>query len=152
MDVIPARGSLESFKTFFGLARGEQLVNAFDLYRALVPQSRFSLEFTVLLMTELARGKLLALSHCTACQGLMVIERIGTPHVICAFCRISLSRAPKPKSQTVFVPCAEPTQDANPLTELILPRPQSDPSLRPDIEVLQADEASQSGNKNAISA
>src|SRR5579862_8908420 len=68
MQVIPsavmpdARGSLP------GLLRGERLVSAFELYRALLPDGLISLEYAILLITELAERSALALGRCESCR------------------------------------------------------------------------------------
>lgn len=127
MDVIPALVPVDSLDSFTSLARGERLVDAFDLYQTLVPQTRFSLEFTVLLVTELAQRKVLTLSHCEWCGGLMVIERLGTPQRRCGFCRLRLSRAPRRLPPTIHTAAtsADPDWVASPPLMLRVAEPES---------------------------
>ena len=89
MDIIPAEILPDAPLMLPGLARGERLVNALELYRALVPHSKISLEHAVLLMTELAHRRTLSLGHCELCNGLMVVDRLGVRHTQCAFCRLA---------------------------------------------------------------
>ncbi len=69
------------------LARAERLVNAFELYREVVPQTRFTLEHAMLLVLELSNQQLLCLDICQQCEGVWVRERVGRPHQRCPFCR-----------------------------------------------------------------
>ena len=80
------------------LARAERLVNAFELYREVVPQTRFSLEHAMLLVSELSTQALLFLDSCEQCEGLWVRERVGRPQHLCPFCRVRGLRPPIPAS------------------------------------------------------
>ena len=88
MEIIPAKAMPEIASQLPGLARGERLLNAFDLYRALVPRPKISLEYAVLLASELAIARTLTLRRCVRCDGLMVVDRLGPLHENCAFCRL----------------------------------------------------------------
>jgi len=89
MDIIPTEIVPDAPLSLPSLARGERLLNAFELYRALIPNSKISLEHAVLLMTELAQRRILSLGHCQLCDGLMVVDRLGVRHTRCAFCRLA---------------------------------------------------------------
>jgi hypothetical protein len=71
-----------------GLARGERLLNAFQLFRVLVPDARISFEHAVLLASELTIARTLTLRRCAQCDGLMVVDLLGPVHADCAFCRL----------------------------------------------------------------
>jgi hypothetical protein len=89
MDIIPTVILPDAPLSLPGLARGERLVNAFELYRTLVPHSKISLEHAALLMIELAHRRTLSLGHCERCDGLMVVDRLAVRHAHCAFCRLA---------------------------------------------------------------
>jgi hypothetical protein len=89
MEIIPAEIVPDAATSLPSLARGERLVNAFELYRALAPHSRLSLEHAVLLVTELAHRQTLSLGYCDICDGLRVVDRLAVCHALCAFCRLS---------------------------------------------------------------
>ena len=74
---------------FPGLVRGERVLNAFQLFRGLVPDARISLEHALLLASELTIARTLTLRRCTECEGLMVVDLSGPLHEVCAFCRLS---------------------------------------------------------------
>jgi hypothetical protein len=97
MSVIPIPSEGEFLGTLATLARGERLLNAFDLFRTLVPEPKISLEHAVLLTKELARGYTLSLHRCARCGGLMVVDRLGRTHVDCAFCRTKARTPKRPK-------------------------------------------------------
>jgi hypothetical protein len=88
MEIIPIEVAGNFAESFTSLARGERLLDAFDLYRSLVPDARFSLEHAVLLARELASGKAIALNQCQSCGGVMVVDLMGRSHTDCAFCRL----------------------------------------------------------------
>jgi Flagellar transcriptional activator (FlhC) len=89
MEVVPTETVLHLGESFVTLARGERLLDAFDLYRSLVPDARFSLEHALLLAKELAVGTTIALSHCGSCGGVMIVDILGRSQTDCAFCRMS---------------------------------------------------------------
>ncbi len=86
MNVIeaPPDGSAAGLAS---LSRAEKLVNAFELYREVVPNTRFSLEHVMLLASELSTQECLLLDTCKDCGGLWVREKIGRPRRLCPFCR-----------------------------------------------------------------
>ena len=88
MEIIPTELNGHFEESFASLTRGERLLDAFDLYRSLVPDARFSLEHALLLAKELASGKTITLSQCHSCGGVMVIDLLGRAHTDCAFCRM----------------------------------------------------------------
>jgi hypothetical protein len=67
--------------------RGWRLMRAYELYRALVPDPHISLERAILLIQEFAEEKNLILRRCRTCGDAMVVERVGTQHADCPFCR-----------------------------------------------------------------
>jgi Flagellar transcriptional activator (FlhC) len=88
MSIILPSPTLSAAKSLPGLARGERLLNAFGLFRVLVPDARISLEHAVLLASELTIARTLTLRRCAQCDGLMVVDLLGPVHADCAFCRL----------------------------------------------------------------
>jgi hypothetical protein len=68
------------------LARGEQLCQAFEAYRMLLPSAQITFEHAVFLATALARGDQLRLSGCSSCGSLMVTERFTLRPQRCLHC------------------------------------------------------------------
>jgi hypothetical protein len=87
MGVIPSEIIANAAESLPTLQRGEQLTDAYVLYRTLYGQSQISMEHAMLLVAELAERRVLTLQICGTCQGLMVIDRFANRHRVCAFCR-----------------------------------------------------------------
>lgn len=87
LDIIPRVKAGARRRDGIDLTLGEQLVTAYDLYRALVPVSPYRVEHMALLTQALATPGSLALEVCEKCEGLIVIPQGGTPSKHCGFCR-----------------------------------------------------------------
>jgi len=87
MQAIPPAVMPEARASLPGLARGERLMSAFELYRALLPDGLISLEYAILLITELAERRALALVRCRNCQDVMLVDRLGRRQELCPYCR-----------------------------------------------------------------
>jgi hypothetical protein len=72
--------------TLPGLARGELLCQAFEVFRLLLPSAQISFEHTVFLAGALARGDQLRLGGCCECGGLVVTERFPLRAARCHHC------------------------------------------------------------------
>jgi hypothetical protein len=68
------------------LARGEQLCQAFEAYRMLLPSAQITFEHAVFLATALTRGDQLRLAGCSGCGGLIVVERYSLQAKRCHHC------------------------------------------------------------------
>jgi hypothetical protein len=68
------------------LARGEQLCQAFEAYRMLLPSAQITFEHAVFLATALTRGDQLRLAGCSGCGSLMVAERFALRSQRCHHC------------------------------------------------------------------
>lgn len=87
MQAIPTARVPNARNSLPGLLLGERLMNAFELYRALLPDGLISFEHTILLMLELAERRTLVLMHCGGCRDVMVADRLGARQELCPFCR-----------------------------------------------------------------
>jgi Flagellar transcriptional activator (FlhC) len=87
MRAIPETRVPEARASLPGLVRGERLMSAFEVYRALLPDGLISLEHAVLLLIELAERRTLMLARCRNCRDVMVIDPLGPRHNLCPFCR-----------------------------------------------------------------
>ena len=77
MQAIPETVVPDARVSLPGLARGERLVSVFEVYRALLPDPLISLEYAILLITELAQRRTLIFAHCASCNDLMVVDLLG---------------------------------------------------------------------------
>ena len=87
MDVIPEPVVIDARRALPGLARGERLMMAFEMYRALVPEAHISLERAILFVIELSERRQLYLRRCRTCPDAMVVDRFGPHQDQCPFCR-----------------------------------------------------------------
>ena len=69
-----------------GLARGELLCQAFEVFRVLLPSAQISFEHAVFLAGALARGDQLRLGDCCDCGSLMVTECFPLRAARCHHC------------------------------------------------------------------
>lgn len=70
------------------VTRGECLMSAFEVYRALLPDPLISLEHAILLITELTQRRTLILARCCSCPEVIVLDRLGPGHGLCPQCRL----------------------------------------------------------------
>ncbi len=87
MQAIPPGVIPDARTSLPGLLRGERLMSAYELYRALLPDGLISLEYAILLITELAERRALALTRCRSCHDVMLADRLGRRQELCPSCR-----------------------------------------------------------------
>jgi hypothetical protein len=86
LGVIPAQPVPEARKTLPGVALGERLCQALELYRRIVPESQFTMEQFILLVIELARGQEFELGFCQDCNGVLLVDQLGAYRRRCYAC------------------------------------------------------------------
>lgn len=84
--VFPDASELARAGSLEGIGRGERLCRAYEEFKACWPQAQSTLEHAILLLTELVRGVEMALSCCTDCDVLIVVDRLAISPPRCAFC------------------------------------------------------------------
>lgn len=84
--VVPVQPSPELAPKLPGVARGEKLCTAFELFRTNIPGSLVSFEHAVFLATALTRGDQLKMGGCRDCGGLLVTERLPLRERRCRYC------------------------------------------------------------------
>jgi hypothetical protein len=77
LGVIPAAPMKNARKRIACLERGEELIDAVDLFQFLVPHARISLDQLVLLVTSLADGQAWSLGCCPGCRSVFVFDRLA---------------------------------------------------------------------------
>jgi hypothetical protein len=87
MQAIPDGVVPDAAHSLPSVTRGECLMSAFEVYRALLPDPLISLEHAILLITELAQRHTLILARCRSCPEVMVLDRLGPRHGLCPSCR-----------------------------------------------------------------
>ena len=93
LEVIPVDPLPNARRELAGLARGERLCRAFEIYRSLVPESELTFDHVVLLITAVAEGKDLRLSQCVGCGGAIVTDKHGASRRSCGHCSNDTARS-----------------------------------------------------------
>ena len=68
LGIVPSEPLPNARQTLPGVALGERVCRAFELYRLVVPQSTFAMDQFILLVIALAERRELEMSHCASCQ------------------------------------------------------------------------------------
>ena len=82
-NVFPRR---ETLAAALSLEFGERLCEAYEAYRACIPDPAVQFEELLSLVFGLAKGEVIALSRCTDCRATILIDRLGPPRRTCSFC------------------------------------------------------------------
>jgi hypothetical protein len=88
MQAIPEGVMPDAPHSVPSVARGERLMSAFEVYRAMLPNPLISLEYAILLITELAQRCTLLLARCSRCPEVIVLDRLGSSDGRCPRCRL----------------------------------------------------------------
>lgn len=86
MNVIPVHSGSDTALSLPGVARGERLCYAYEMYQMTIPGAQISFEHAVFLTIALARGDQLRLGECAECGGMLVIERFPLRERRCVQC------------------------------------------------------------------
>lgn len=66
--------------------RGERLCDAMRIFRAMVPNSRLTMDQTVLLVTALAQGEDHQIAHCPKCSAIVLVDPLAVHRGLCMTC------------------------------------------------------------------
>lgn len=86
VGVLPQEPLTNPRKSLPGIERGEQLCYTLELFQAIVPYSRVSLEQLILLVTSLAERTEWQLGSCHACSSAILIDLLGARSTLCVSC------------------------------------------------------------------
>jgi hypothetical protein len=87
--VLPKEGVKNAARVLPSVGIGELLCHTFELYRAVVPDGRLTMEHFILLVFALAEGAEIELDHCAQCTGVTIAEAALRERRICFACRES---------------------------------------------------------------
>jgi hypothetical protein len=68
------------------LLAAELICRAVEQFESLAPQSSITVEYAILLLSELIRGVEMAFGLCPRCRALILIDRLAIGERLCAFC------------------------------------------------------------------
>lgn len=89
--VIPPGERIENAAEVLpSLTRGLRLVRAYRQFTSLLPGTAISIEYTILLLVELARGIEIALSTCKRCGVMVLVDQLAVGGPRCAHCQHEL--------------------------------------------------------------
>lgn len=89
--ILPPERVMNAARTLPGVALGDLVCHTFDVYRAVVPDARLTMEHFILLVLALAEGDEIELDHCAHCTGVIIVEAGVRERRICFACRESVS-------------------------------------------------------------
>jgi hypothetical protein len=106
-------------KTALSLEFGERLCDAYEAYRACVPDPLVDLEELLALVLGLAKGDVIALSRCSDCQATILIDRLSRRRHKCSFClEQELAGTPERVAEELLVADGQSAGPESPKTEL----------------------------------
>jgi hypothetical protein len=87
--ILPPERVRNAARALPGVALGELVCHTFDVYRAVLPDARLTMEHFILLVLALAEGDEIELDHCAHCTGVIIVEAGVRERRICFACRES---------------------------------------------------------------
>lgn len=99
--LIPSR---EAAGGVLSLEFGERMCQAYEAYRACVPDSTVEFEELLSLVLGLAKGEVIGLSRCSDCQATILIDRLSRRRHKCSSCfDQEFAVAPEPLAKELLV-------------------------------------------------
>lgn len=99
-NLIPSR---EAAAGVLSLEFGERLCQAYEAYRACVPDATVEFEELLSLVLGLAKGDVIGLSRCSECQATILIDRLSRRRHKCSSClEQEFAAAPEPLAQELL--------------------------------------------------
>ena len=86
LGALPRTGASMNRQALAGIARGEMLCQAFEVYQEVVSDPRISFEHLVFLVAALADGEELTLGRCEDCGAFTVVDRTELKARHCPYC------------------------------------------------------------------
>jgi len=87
LGVIPAEHMTNARERLPSVGRGERLCHALELFQAVVPQVRLTIEQAVLLVFALAEGERWSVDHCVTCRALVLVDHLNVTRRVCVHCQ-----------------------------------------------------------------
>ena len=83
--LVPEEPVRNAWRTLPSLEFGENLCEAFELFRLMVPGATLNLDRFILLVMALAERQL-TVRHCGQCRALILLDPLGVKRLLCVFC------------------------------------------------------------------
>jgi hypothetical protein len=101
--VVPPKPAPNAWRERANVEAGERLCTVYELYRQIVPQSRFTMDQFIRLTIALTQGGELEIGHCGSCHGALLVERSLATRRVCLACQqdaLSASSESRPQTPT----------------------------------------------------
>lgn len=85
--VLPERHGNGVAPPSLDISRGEQLCDAFEIFKTLSPETRITLEHLLFLLWATTQNDQLVASHCLECTSLIVVDPLSLVRHVCDHCR-----------------------------------------------------------------
>lgn len=109
--LVPEEPVLDPWRTLPSLDLGEELCEAFELFRLMIPGATLNLDRFILLVLALAERQL-TVGHCGHCRALILLDPLGVKRRICVHCE----KYPSPVIPESLDPGGEASPDDTPET------------------------------------
>lgn len=110
--LIPAQPLSRAKRTFPSIARGEALCEAFERFRALVPDGTVTLDQLARVLLSVVEGAELSLTRCAGCGSIWLFDLSGEISHRCLLCtelsRLARAPAPQPLNGSASTWLADP--------------------------------------------
>lgn len=87
---------------------GERLCEVFEIYATCFPSSELEFEHLVLLVRGLEQGDAIALSNCSSCEAVVLVDLLGTRRRLCSHCQNAASALVSTSQDAVSGETADP--------------------------------------------
>lgn len=91
--LVPEDPVGSAWRTLPSLDFGENLCDAFELFRLMIPRATLNLDRFILLVLALAERQL-TVAHCSHCRALILLDPLGAKRRICVSCERYPAPAP----------------------------------------------------------
>src|SRR6185437_619018 len=91
--LLPEEPVRNAWRTLPSLEFGENLCEAFELFRLMVPGATLNLDRFIILVMALAERHL-TVGHCGQCRALILLDPLGAKRLLCNWCEGEPSKAP----------------------------------------------------------
>lgn len=85
-NVLPEARLQHARRDLPGLARGERLCEAYEMYRSMVTETCLTLDHAALLVISVAQVGELDVQRCTGCGSALVLNRFDLSRTTCSYC------------------------------------------------------------------
>ena len=109
--LVPENPVVNAWRTLPSLDLGEELCDAYELFRLMIPGATLNLDRFILLIMALAERQL-TIGHCSHCRALILLDPLGAKRRICVSCE----RYPSPAAANSLDPEAAASSDDAPET------------------------------------